>query len=423
MKTYGTMAAAIALAASLALPTPVAAADPVTLKWALWDWDATPYYKPLIDGYMAKNPHVKIEYVDLGSSNYQAMISMQLTGGAKDIDIVTVKDTPNYATLVNAKQLEDMTGFMAASKIDPAAYNGIIDQLKIADRVHALPFRSDFWIVYYNKDLFDKAGVSYPTNDMTIAQYDELSKKVTSGIGASKIYGSLLHVWRSPVQLYGILDGKHTMVDGSYEFLKPYYERALALQKAGTIPSYSQLKTSSTHYSGPFFNATIATLPMGSWFIGTQIAKVKSGESKSTNWGIVKYPHAEGVAAGTTIATITTLGVSAASRSKEQALDFVKFVTGPEGAAIIARTGTIPALVTSNIVEIISSKEGFPKDKNSRDALQTTRGYIEMPVHPKAARIEVVLNRAHDSIMTDSTPIDAGIAEMNKGVKEILAQP
>ena len=73
---------------------------------------------------------------------------------------------------------------------------------------------------------------------------------------------------------------------------------------------------------------------MGSWFIPTQIEKVKSGESQATNWGIVKYPHPEGVSAGTTLGTITSVAVNAASSKKAAAIDFAKFVGGEQGAEI-----------------------------------------------------------------------------------------
>ncbi len=43
-----------------------------------------------------------------------------------------------------------------------------------------------------------------------------------------------------------------------------------------------------------------------------------------------------------------------------------------------------------------------------------------MPVTPKAADIELVLNRAHDEIMTGNIGIDAGLAEMDQGVQAIL---
>lgn len=409
----------LALAATTANTALAQSGDVVTLRWALWDWDKVAYYKPLIEAYQAKHPNVKFEPVDLGSQDYQQMISTQLTGGSKDIDIVTIKDVPGYANLVRAGNITDLSAFMTEQKIDPAPYGGLIEELTIDGKIYSLPFRSDFWVVYYNKDIFDKAGVAYPTNDMTWAQFDEIAGKLTGGMGANKTYGALLHTWRSTVQLPGILDGKHTLVQGEYDFLKPWYERALALQEDGTIPSYASLKTSNTHYSAYFFNSTIGMLPMGTWFVGTQIAKVASGESKSKNWGIVKFPHPDGVAAGTTAAQISGLSVNTNSEHKEAALDFIKFVTGPEGAEVIAATGTFPALRTDDVSAKIASLPGFPQDETSKEALKAGKSYLEMAVDPNAAKIEVVLNRAHDSIMTDNISIEDGLKEMADGVKAI----
>jgi multiple sugar transport system substrate-binding protein len=413
------IAALTAIGIGLAGAGSAHAQDQVTINWALWDWAATAYYQPLIDAYQAANPNVKVEYTDLGSTDYSTVLQTQLAGGGDDFDVITIKDVPGYTNLIGANLLLPLDDFIAAQGIDTAAYGGLVEELKLDDKVYTLPFRSDFWVLYYNKDLFDKAGVAYPTNDMTLAQLDEAARAVTSGFGADKVYGTHYHIWRSTVQLPGILDGQHTLIDGTYDFLKPYYERVLALQNDGIIQSYAALKTSNTHYSGPFFNAQIATLPMGSWFIGTQIAKVKSGESKAVNWGVVKFPHPEGVEAGTTAATITGLSVAANSKQQEAALDFVKFVSGPEGAAVVAKTGTFPALTTDDVLATITATEGFPSDQGSKDALVTAKRFLEMPVSPLAPQIEVVLNRAHDAIMTDNVSIDEGIAEMNKGVAEL----
>ncbi len=392
---------------------------PVTLKWALWDWEATAYYQPIIDAYKAEHPNVTIEYVDLGSTDYMTMLSTQLSGGA-DLDVLTIKDIPGYANLVKQNHLEPLNGYIADKGIDTAAYGGTVEQIKVQDEVYALPFRSDFWIVYYNKDLFDQAGVPYPTNDMTFEQYDEIARKMTSGSGAGKVYGAHYHTWRSAVQLFGILDGQNTVVDGDYDFLKPTYERILKEQDDGIVMDYATLKTSSTHYSGVFYNNSIAMMNMGSWFIATQIDKVKSGESSAKNWGIVKYPHPEGVEAGTTLGTITSLAVNKKSANKEAALDFMQFVTGEEGAAAIAATGTIPAIKSDEVISSITSIEGFPADENSKAALSTVKTYLEMPMHEKSADIEVILNEAHDNIMTKNTTIDQGLADMKSRVQQIL---
>jgi multiple sugar transport system substrate-binding protein len=392
------------------------AQDQVTLNWALWDWNATAYYQPLIDAYQAAHPNVKIEYTDLGSTDYSTVLQTQLAGGSDDLDIITIKDIPGYTNLVGANLLLPLNDYIASAGVDAAAYGGVVEALTLDGKVYGLPFRSDFWLLYYNKDLFDKAGVAYPTNDMTLAQFDDVARKVTSGFGADKVYGTHFHTWRSTVELPGILDGKHTLIDGTYDFLKPYYERVLALQNEGVIQSYAALKTSNTHYSGPFYNATIATLPIGSWFIATQIDKVKSGESKAVNWGLAKFPHPEGVAAGTTASTITGLSVAANSSKQEAALDFVKFVSGPEGAAIIAKTGTFPAMTTEDVLDTITSTDGFPSDPQSREALVTVKRYLEIPVSTLAPQIDAVLNRAHDEIMTNNISVDDGIKEMNEGV-------
>lgn len=43
--------------------------------------------------------------------------------------------------------------------------------------------RYDNNLIFYNKDLFDAAGVAYPEDGMTMAEYHELAAKMTSGRG------------------------------------------------------------------------------------------------------------------------------------------------------------------------------------------------------------------------------------------------
>ena len=398
-----------------------ASSAPVTLKWAMWDYDLTVYYKPLIAAYEAKNPNVKIEYVDLGSADYQTVLLTQLSGGA-DFDVVMIKDVPGYANLVRQNRLEPLAAYIKSNNIDTTPYGGIVEQLTVNNDVYTLPFRRDFYLIYYNKDIFDAAGIPYPSNDMTLDQYDALARKLTRGSGADKIYGTHYHTWRSQVQNFGLMDGKHTMVDGSYEFLAPFYNQVLKEQDDGIIMAYSTLKTSGTHYSGVFFNGQIAMMHQGTWFIATQIDKVNAGEALSKNWGLAKLPHPDGVTAGTSPASITGVSVNRNSKNKAAALEFAKFLSGSEGAAILASTGTIPAMMTPAVINAISSMPGFPTDANSKEALNVGTTYLEFPLHERVADIETVLNEAHDSIMTKNISVDDGIKQMNDRVGRILGK-
>ncbi|WP_316863131.1 sugar ABC transporter substrate-binding protein [uncultured Cohaesibacter sp.] len=411
--------AALFLTAGL-MPFAAQAADQVTINWALWDWDATAYYQPVIDAFEAKYPDIKVDHTDLGSSDYSTMLMTQLSGGGSDLDVVQIKDIPGYANLIKSNSLLDLSSYIKEAGINTDDFGGLIEELTVDSGLYGLPFRSDVWILYYNKALFDKAGHAYPTNDMTWDDYAKIAREMTSGMGANKVYGAHFHTWRSTVQMPCILDGKYSLDGGEYDFLKVCYDRVLGLQNDKAIRSYAALKTSSTHYSGPFYNGEIAMMHMGSWFIGTQIAKVESGESLAKDWGIASFPHPEGVKPGTTAATITSVGVSANSKHKEAALKFVDFISSAEGAKAIASTGTLPAMKTDDVLSIITSKEGFPQDETSKAALKTVKGYLEMPVNLKAAKMEVILNRAHDAIMTDNISIEEGIKEMNEGVQAII---
>ena len=400
-----------------------AADEPVTLKWALWDKDATVYYQPLIDGYTAAHPNVTIEMVDLGSTDYQTVLGTQLSGSDCDFDVVTIKDVPGLVTLANKNVLEPLDDLIAQDGIDLSVYSGITDQVRVSDKLYELPFRRDIWVLFYNKDVFDKAGVDYPTNDMTWEQYDELARKITDTTPGSEVYGAHYHTWRSTIQLDGILDGKHTIVDGTYDFTKPYYEMVLKQQKDGVCMDYATLKTQGLHYSAAFYQGNVGMLNMGSWFIPTVIAKIKDGENTgATNWGIVKYPHAQGVEPGSTLATITALAIPTSAPNKDVAWDFVKFVSGAEGAEIMAGTGNTPAMSNEAINSKIAEMDGFPTDANSKEALTASHAYLEMPANEKSSEIEQVLNEQHDNIMNEVSTVDEAIAAMNEGVQAILGQ-
>ena len=148
-----------------------------------------------------------------------------------------------------------------------------------------------------------------------------------------------------------------------------------------------------------------------------------SGEyADCANWGMVKYPHPEGVEAGSTAAQITSLAIPTSSPHKDEAWEFMKFVCGEEGAQILAETGNFPALMTDDIVDTVAATEGFPADETSKEALVTTDLYLEMPVHDKSSEIEAVLNEDHDNIRTGNMTVDEGIADMNERVSALLAE-
>lgn len=400
--------------------------EPVTLKWAIWDQETTAYWNDIKEAYEASHKNVTIEMVDLGSTDYMTVLATELSGSGSDFDVVTIKDVPGYATLVQKNAILPLDDYIAKDSVDLSKYAGATDQVLVDGKLYELPFRNDFWVVFYNKDLFDAKKVAYPTNDMTFEQYDELARQMTDTTFGSQTYGAHYHTWRSAVQLFGVLDGQHTILDGEYSFFKPYYEMVLNQEKDGVTRKYTDLKTEGLHYSAAFSGGDVAMMNMGSWFIATMLTNLKEGGEYDPelcgNWGIVKYPHAEGVEAGSTLGTITGLSVTTASDTPDAAWEFVKWVSGEEGAAVMASSGNFPAIMTDEVKDMIANLEGFPTDPESKEALSVSNLYLEVPYAPSVSEINSVLDSYHGSIMTGEMTIDDGLAKMSEEVKKIIGE-
>lgn len=388
--------------------------EPITLTMTAWDIATIPYWQAVIDAYEAQNPNVTIEMTEIASAEYQDVVNIMLSGG-DETDIITVKDIPGYNAMLSRGQIIPLNDFIEADGIDLSVYSGAAEELTWEGQIYALPFRSDIWILYYNKDVFDAAGVDYPTNDMTWDEFDAIARQLTSGSGADKVYGAHFHTWRSTVQLPTVQDGLHTVIADDYSFMAPMYNMVVAMQDDGIIMDYGELRTGSIHYRDFFENGHVGMLPMGSWFIGTLIKAANEGVI-DFDWGIATYPHPEGVPAGTTAGTLTSLAINANSRQQEAAWDFIKFYTGPEGAQVLAAS-TLPAYRTPEILEAYVAVDGMPE--GAAEALQTTTVRLELPMHPQVSAIEQILNEQHDLIMTESVSVEEGIAEMTRRVGEL----
>jgi multiple sugar transport system substrate-binding protein len=158
---------------------------------------------------------------------------------------------------------------------------------------------------------------------------------------------------------------------------------------------------------------------MGSWFIGSLIAAEKAGEF-DFDWGVAKYPHPEGVEAGTTAGTLTSLAINSLSENKDAAFDFIKFYSGVEGAQILAELGNLPAIRTPEVLATFAAVEGVPAE--AEEALQTAAVRLELPMHPNVGAYEQILNQEHELIMTSSVSVEDGIAEINRRVAEEITE-
>ena len=411
-KMLSVLLAAIMLVAVLAVP---ALADDQVLTVVTWDATATPYLIAQKEAFEASHPGVTIEYIDVPSQDYAVKATTMLSGGDKS-DVYMIKEIDNLINWQDQGFAASLADYVAAG-YDMSGFVGTEVNYAVDGVQYAIPFRSDFWVLFYNKDLFDAAGVEYPTNDMTWDQYAELAKKMTDS--SKEVYGTHYHTWLSAVANWAVCDGVNTLADKNYDDLLYFYKLYQDLEDSGACISYADLKASGLHYSAAFANGNIAMMPMGYWYVSTLIGYNNDGTC-NFNWGIVAVPHLDGVAAGSSFGNLTGAMINEKSEKKDLAWEYISWLGGEEGAAATASVGARPAWVSESVADAMSSVAGFPADENSKAALLPAGVAMEWPVAEKVADIKTIVNEEHTLIMTRDVTPEEGIEEMNERVAELF---
>jgi len=404
----------LVLALMMALTMIGAASADEVLTVVTWDATTTPYLIAQEAAFEAANPGVDLQYIDVASQDYAIKVGTMLSGGDTS-DVVMIKEARDIINWQAAGYAAPMTDYIAADSFDLSGYVGTEANYAVDGVQYALPFRSDFWVLFYNKDLFDAAGVAYPTNDMTWDEYAELAKKMTS----DGVYGTHYHTWLSAVANWAVCDGVNTLADREYSDLAYFYNLYQGLEDAGACMAFNELKASGLHYSAAFANGNVAMMPMGYWYVSTLIGYINDGTC-NFNWGITAVPHAEGVAAGSSFGNLTGVMINEKSEKKDLAWKYIAWLCGEEGAAATAATGTRPAWVSENVAGTMSAVAGFPTDDASKAALIPTYVGMEWPVVDKLSEIQTVINEEHSLIMTREIDVEEGIEEMNERVAELF---
>lgn len=401
---------------SLSLFPVAQAKSGVTLKFACWDYELNQYDKILIAEFEKANPNIKVEVFDMPASEYPDKMLIMLAGG-EDIDVFYAKDPTMYGGLVLRKQIMSLNNLIARDKVDLSGYGGNIDNVKIDDQIYGLPYRGDFWILFYNKDLFDRFGVAYPTNNMTWTEFRETAKLLTSGEGAERTYGAYIHTWASTYFMFGLQKNIADLVEGPYSMLKDGLELAYQIQMVDkSAADYATNRSMSAHYRGLFEQGNIGMLYMGTWYMQALIQDAKEG-LHNVNWGIARLPQWKGIE-HSTIGNVTPVVINTKTKKLEAAWELAKFLGGKKGAGILAENMIMPGYVDESVFKSFASVKGFPSDGG--EALVTNIVHMEWPAHPLSGLLGKMVDEEIQLAMTANKSIDQAIADMEQRRKEII---
>ncbi|MFE4835418.1 ABC transporter substrate-binding protein [Arthrobacter sp. NPDC056691] len=421
MKRTTLAAIALAVTAGLGLTGCAGAAGPAEtgsqdgktkLTVSVWNYEGTPEFKALFDGYEASHPNVDIEPVDILADDYPQKVTTMLAGG-DTTDVLTMKNVIDYARYANNGQLQEISSVVDAVGKDNLAS---LDAFDMNGKYFAAPYRQDFWLLYYNKDLFKAAGIDDP-KDLTWEKYSEIAKKLTGTADGRKVYGTYHHIWRSVVQAIAAAQNGGDQISGDYGFFEDQYNTALDLQKSGATLDFGTAKSQKTSYRTMFETGQAAMMPMGTWYIAGILQAKKDGKT-NVNWGLAPLPQKDANGKVSTFGSPTAFAVNKNAAHSDEAKKFIEWAAGAEGAKAISKIGVVPALQNDAVTAEYFKLDGLPTDALSKKAFTPDQTTLEMPVSDKSAATDKILNQEHDLIMVGERSVADGIAEMGKRVKD-----
>ena len=385
--------------------------EPVELTVALWNFETQAEFSSTLDAWTELNPHITFNIIDATTADYEAQMTTQIAGGTS-IDIMFMLNRPFLATLAENGQLMDLTDEVRSWGRE-AEFGTALEMTEMDGRLYAAPWRQDFWPLFYNKDLFEAAGLDLPDN-ISWQEFHDIALLLTEGEDLDKVYGAHLHTWNSIVQCLSAAQLGEDMIQEDYSWLAYLYEIYISLQDQGAIMDLGTIQAANVGYRPRFEDQQAAMIVMGSWYIG------ELAERAEFNWGIAPVPHMPGATEYRTMGNVTPVGIPITASHPEEALRFIEWVTGEEGASILAGQGIPSAFMNDTVRDIFFGVPGMPLDELSQRAFNPDVVVPEWPLHPLTTAVDQILTEEHELIFVGDNTIEEGIQNMNQRVSELL---
>lgn len=396
-----------------------AAAAPSTVTISYIGTDQPSQVKPLIDAFQKKFPNIKVSYKQIPFDQYDNTVAQRIGTKTTTVDVFAV-DQPNIAQYAAKGYLADLSSLrtIAERSLSPAMYKVNLFRGKL----WSVSITNSTQMLFFNKDMLDKAGISYPSQDpakrITWEEIADNSKKIVDAKVAD--YGFLLEQVENYYQIQALVEsaGGGSGVTGK-DMLSPNIENAGWIK---TMKFYQdsfknglQPKGVGGFDTGPMFTSgKLAYFVGGPWdifiFSGSKI-----------NWGVAAHPYFKGGKAVTPTGS-WSLGVNSASTKKAAATEFVKFasLTATGNLAVAQGIGSIPANKTA-VPRYLKTLDAVAGDKSKGvGALLTyevSKTAVARPVTVGFVQFNDILNKAFGDIRNGSD-IETRLSQASKSLVE-----
>ena len=381
----------------------------VELEMNYWMSEQDEGILPAIEAFNASQDEIVVNASSIPWSQYWDKLVVGLpAGSAPDVFTINALNVVDYA---RNGYLLDITDLFESGAVDVTKYPAHTVATHTVDGVlRGIPRDFDAIAVYYNKTLFDEAGVEYPKDGWTWDEFIETAKKLTNpdaGIHGCSIAAN------GQAFGYDYIYGNGGMLfdeNGMYVVNTP--ENAEAFQKlhdaihvekiSATVEEQVEIAKNIRFLSG-----TDAMVFDGSWNMATY------QEAYSDMLGVVSLPIMK---EATTISHSLSWVDAATTKHSEEVKKFLTYLAGYEAQAQAAQA-------------VIPAYEGTPELWAAKFADYNTDAFLD-PIasgaaHPLPAankNVQQIFARFNDYMteMLSTGDIEANLAAMEAEFNELL---
>ncbi len=311
----------------------------VTLTFGIWDKNQQPAMQKLCDAYTAQNPDVKVEIqlTTYKGGEYWTKLEASCNGGtAPDVFWMNGLHVESY---VDGGMLESLSGDVGEADFATSDFpETLINLYTLDNKLYAVPKDFDTNALWYNKKIFDAAGVDYPTDDWT---WDDMVAAAAKLTDASKgIYGIAAPLdfqtcYYSTINAAGgyILNDDMTAAGYNDPKTQEGIQCWIDLINDGYSPSLPDMTDTSP-------DALFESNKLGMIWAGSYMTPEYIGNSEiSSDINLVEAPSFEGNKGN----VINGLGyaVYSQSKNKEEAIKFALWLGSSEAMKIQGETGVV----------------------------------------------------------------------------------
>ena len=320
------------------------------LTFQIWDVNQRPGMQAMCDAYTAIHPDVVIEVQVTSWSEYWTKLeATAISNQMPDIFWMHTNEILKYA---DYGKIADLTDLYDGE--DPEYYQKHFSEVSLSNiqgsdgRYYGVPKDKDTVGLVYNKEMFDAAGVAYPTAEWTWDDLCEASRKIYDATGkyGYMAYGDdQLGYWNFVYQNGGCILKEDNITGGfdeqaTIDAMRFYID----LQKNDWCPDQNYFAETSPGTA--FFSGQGSMFLEGNWNIMSEMDNYPNMIGK---WDVQVLPKCPNPAKGDGRATISNglcYATSPTGTNFEVVKDVLRFFGSEEGQRVQGESGAaIPAYI------------------------------------------------------------------------------